>query len=207
MRAWLALTIPNYPRNKGPNLNVAAIVIPLLGVIIGAASTYFVTSRSEQLRHQHDLKKHELELRERWDQLELDAYVNYLGNAVEMSRLSGLASGARGFDDLAAKADLATTLVALDQAETRRAIAFERVMLLGEKSTADAGHQLNEALWNMEWIARALVDGSPEKWGEARNKYVKALIGFQQAARSRLYVSGGYIPRYEVARPNDDDSN
>jgi hypothetical protein len=188
-------------------MNVAAIVIPLLGVIIGAASTYFVTSRSEQLRQQHDLKKHELELRERWDQLELDAYVNYLGNAVEMSRLSGLASGARGFDDLSAEADLATTLVALDQAETRRAIAFERVMLLGEKSTADAGHQLNEALWKMEWIARALVDGSPEKWNEARNKYVKALIGFQQAARSRLHVSGGYTPRYEVARPNDDDSN
>lgn len=64
-------------------MNIAAIVIPLVGVIIGAAPTYFVRSRSEQLRQQHDLEKHELELRESWDQLELDAYVNYLGNAVE----------------------------------------------------------------------------------------------------------------------------
>jgi len=124
-----------------------------------------------------------------------------------MSRLAGLASGVRGFDELAAKADLEPTLAALDEAETRRAVAFERVVLLGEDGTTQAGHQLNQALRGMEWIARGLVKGSLDKWKDAREKYVAALIEFHKMARERLRVSGEITPRYEVAHPDGGQSS
>ena len=49
-----------------------------------------------------------------------------------MASLAGKASGARGFNNRAVKADLDTVLKALNEVETRRAVAFERVALLGE---------------------------------------------------------------------------
>ena len=59
-------------------MNILTALIPLLGVVVGVTATYIVSGRSERLRHEYELKKHELELRERWDRTELDAYADYL---------------------------------------------------------------------------------------------------------------------------------
>lgn len=183
-------------------LNILTELIPLLGVVVGATATYIVSGRSERLRHEYELKKHELELRERWDQSELNAYADYLGCATVMARLAGQASGARGFNDFAVKANLETVLKALDEVETRRGVAFERVALLGEDRTIKAGHQLNEVLWKMDWFARAVIEGSPEKWQNIGDEYLKALIEFHKMARVRLSIFGEFNPKQEITRPD-----
>jgi hypothetical protein len=183
-------------------LNLLIAFVPLLGVVVGAAATYIVSARSERLKQEYELKKHELELRERWDRTELDAYADYLGCIAVMARLAGQASGARGFNDLAVEVDLDVALKALDEAETRRAVAFERVALLGEDQTIKAGHRLNEVLWKMEWFARGLVEGSPNKWQEVTEEYIKALIEFHKVARARLSISGEFHPKQEIPQPD-----
>jgi hypothetical protein len=183
-------------------MNILTALIPLLGVVVGVTATYIVSGRSERLRHEYELKKHELELRERWDRTELDAYADYLGCAAVMASLAGKASGARGFNDRAVKADLDTVLKALNEVETRRGVAFERVALLGEDQTIKAGHRLNEALWKMEWFARGLIEGSPEKWEAAADEYIKVLIEFHRAARARLSIFGEFNPKQEIVRPD-----
>lgn len=183
-------------------MDLAIQLVPLLGVIIGAVATYIVSARGEQRRYNRELK-------ERWDRNKLDACAEYLSIIVLMARRAGQVAGSRGYDPLAAKIDIVEGLRLLDEAEVRRTVAFERVVLLGDEQTAVAAHHLNDCVWEMEWLARDLQlpgskqpPGSVARWKKARDNYVAALSAFHGQARKALAVPGSPNLSRRVSSPD-----
>ncbi|MDA0631805.1 hypothetical protein OUY22_00110 [Nonomuraea sp. MCN248] len=173
-------------------------IFTLLGVALGAGTSFLVSSLNERMRYRR-------ELRIRWDTHKFEAYGEYLMAVVGMARIAGQIVGLRGLDDAAAKiADERQALSALDEAEGRRTTAYERVYLLGEQHCVEAANQLNRSIWKMEWIARKAPgngDATPEKWQDCLDDYRRALNSFHQQARNGLQVSGGSLTERVIAKP------
>jgi hypothetical protein len=154
-------------------------VFTLVGVVLGAASSFITTTLLER-------GKYRREKAVRWDAPSLQAFSDYLKAVAGMARMAGQAAGHRGSDGNAASRDLTEALRLMEEREDDRAIAFERVRLVADKATIDAACRLNNAAWEMEWLASGRKDGSAGAWQAATQKYLCALDAFHDASRDRL---------------------
>src|SRR3982751_2935515 len=88
-------------------------VFTLLGVVLGAGTSYVFTSRLERARNQREMVI-------RWDVRKYDAFTEYLAAVTQMARVAGQLVRERGFDNLAAGIEHGAGLASLDRFESMR---------------------------------------------------------------------------------------
>jgi hypothetical protein len=165
-------------------------LITLLGVIVGAASSYLAGSAMERTRYRRDLDQ-------RWTERKLDAYVTYLSDIKKMRAIARRILHDTGIDaSLPVGLTKEEGLPLLGEAEANRSVSAELVLLVGSKEVIDALHVLNRAVWRIEWFARGLIDNADaEAWRQASSEYAAAINSFQECARRDVHVPGSYVPR------------
>ncbi|GAB2806281.1 hypothetical protein GCM10027176_09080 [Actinoallomurus bryophytorum] len=172
----------------------------LLGVALGAFSSYLVSFLGERTRYRRDISGH-------WTERKLESYARYLSDAKYMSTLTRRVAASVGLDDQALALSRDEGLPLLAEAETKRGLSSEVVSLIGGKATVEAHRRVNKALWRMEQLARGLIKGSGrEEWVQARREYVNAMNDFHENARLDLIVPGEYTPRDTKYLMASDDS-
>ncbi|MFF7356976.1 hypothetical protein ACFZA1_30695 [Streptomyces filipinensis] len=137
----------------------------LIGVTLGAALSYLVTMLNDRARWRREQGA-------RWDGLLLQAYSDY-GQAIKECVIA--------YQRLAAQQGLAQhptprepTTDALDQAaraEARRVAMTEPLRLLADPATTAAVRRLNEAVWQLEWMARGRLTADATAWDQAYTGY------------------------------------
>jgi hypothetical protein len=84
----------------------------------------------------------------------------------------------------------------LAEAEARRSVSAEVVLILASEEVIDALRTLNRAVWKIEWFARELIAvEDTEAWNQAIVEYNRAINAFQEHVRQDLGVPGRYLPR------------
>ncbi|MBM4795097.1 hypothetical protein HXP44_24320 [Streptomyces sioyaensis] len=117
-------------------------IVTLLGVLIGALTSYVSTTVAERTRHRRTMAT-------RWDERKLNTYVEYLTCVKEAADSAKESLKARGNPDLQ-RALLAT----MNEAEKRRSVLFETLILLAEPSAVEAAKDVNQILWQALIAAR-----------------------------------------------------
>ena len=165
-------------------------LITVLGVLLGAASSYVATSAMERTRYRRDLDG-------RWTERKLGAYITYINDVKEMRAIARRMLRDTGIDvnlPIALTKEEGLSLMA--EVEARRSISAERVLLVGSEEVINALRALNQAVWRIEWFARGLIENvNADTWGQASNEYRTAIDSFQECARRDLHVPGSYVPR------------
>ncbi|MDR3081807.1 MAG: hypothetical protein LBV60_12930 [Streptomyces sp.] len=160
-------------------------ILTLVGVLVGALSSYLVTTAAERARHRRMMDM-------RWDERKLAAYVEYAAVVKETHRLARAAFEARRTPEAA------TLLAAMDEAEGRRSILFETLVLLAEPAAVAAANALNERLWDSLVLARG-GNGEDGDWAPVGREVVMALGDLHALARVDLGVAGDLRPGAPVA--------
>jgi hypothetical protein len=151
----------------------------LAGVILGATGSFIAATLLERGKHRRDKAI-------RWDAASLQAFSDYLKAVVGMARMAGQAARQLGWDPHAASRDVGEALCKMEDREDDRGIAFERVRLVADKATIEAAYQLNNAVWDLEWMVSGRKSGSASAWKAAVRAYRRALDDFHAATRDRL---------------------
>ncbi|WEO96525.1 hypothetical protein A6P39_022210 [Streptomyces sp. FXJ1.172] len=117
-------------------------ILPILGVLIGALTSYLSTSAAERARHRRALAT-------RWDERKLDTYVEYATCVKEIADLAKRAYQAPDGSD-----DREQFLSAMNKAEQKRSALFEALILLASPATTDAATAVNPVVWKVLGAAR-----------------------------------------------------
>ncbi|HEY0536838.1 MAG TPA: hypothetical protein VGD53_00645 [Actinoallomurus sp.] len=169
---------------------LAEQLVTVGAVLAGAAGTYLTSRLADRDRFTR-------ELRVRWDERRLDAYVVYLTAVKNVYRCAQQALSALLDDDELKDRD--ALLAEMRAAEAERSRAFEQVMLLGDTPTIQAAHDLNDRLWKLERPARGAEEIGKDMWHERSDEWLVALNEFHSHAREGLAVSGE-LARRDVAQ-------
>ncbi|MFI1677814.1 MULTISPECIES: hypothetical protein [unclassified Streptomyces] len=117
-------------------------IVTLVGVLIGALTSYFSVTMAERAKHRRALAT-------RWDERKLNAYIEYaacvkeVADASKFARLA--AAGSEEFDHF---------IASMDEGERKRSALFEALVLLAAAPVVVAAHEVNVAVWQMEKLAR-----------------------------------------------------
>ncbi|WP_033220102.1 hypothetical protein [Kitasatospora phosalacinea] len=167
-------------------------LVTIAAVLLGGLSTYATNQLVERSKRRDTL-------RVRWDEKKLDAYVEYVGSVRSCIYASVLA-----YEVTHSIRDMPRTehelLMDLTEAEGRRALAFERLMMLAGDQVIESAHAVNAAALAIDWRARRLVDGSLEEWRALHTEIFRAINVFHEVARADLGVSGGFVSDQHTAR-------
>jgi hypothetical protein len=144
----------------------------LIGVVVGAFSSYLITSATERSRWRRARA-------ERWDAKRLETYASYANVVKNQLNVAQRISAARGFQHALDPLDPDEGLAMLAEAEHARASEWESVLLIGDADTIAAARTWHEAVWNIELYARGLRDDA-DGWVRA--------IAAASAARDALYA-------------------
>jgi len=158
-------------------------LITLLGVLLGAASSYLATFAMDRARYRRDLE-------DRWTERRMDAYISYLNDVKEMRGITRRILRDTGLVDTNLPIALPKEegLPLLAAAEARRSIFSERVSLVGSEDIINALRALNQAIWRIEWFARGLIDNADiGAWRQASDEYHAAINSFQEFAYRDLW--------------------
>lgn len=175
---------------------MASQIVAIVAVLVGAAGTYVFGRLNDRDRYAR-------ELRLRWDQRRLDAYVVY----VTAAKMSGAVANAILNMRLTGAADEEITLRTSELAnfESRRNEVFEALPLIADGATIEAAHRLNLAVWQLEEPALQGRTLDEIEWLSLADAWVAALNDFHSAARDSLSVVGAYsrrdIAALSVGRP------
>ncbi|MGW5673810.1 hypothetical protein ACWEV4_01725 [Streptomyces sp. NPDC003860] len=148
---------------------LAQIVI-LIGVVVGALTSFLATTMVERIRHRQTMST-------RWDERKLNAYIEYASCVKEISSTAKRArQAAEGTNDRREH------LAAMEAAELRRSVLFETLVLLASQAAIEAAHQVNLALWE-ELEATRANDAAPRT-----NDLMSLMNSFHEHARADLGV-------------------
>jgi hypothetical protein len=164
---------------------VAAQLFTLAGVALGALASYVISSLGERTRHQREIAKG-------WEERKFDGFVTYVNDIKAMSTIAKRMTAFSGLHVRSAdKLDPAVGAPLLAEADSRRSVSMERMRLLSGVDTITAASRLDSAVWNLEWIARGLIDGAaPKDWQAAQHEFEAAFDAFHECARRELGVPG-----------------
>lgn len=163
-------------------------LLVLAGVIIGALASYLTTAATERARWRRALDS-------RWDDRRVDAYASYAQALKdEISIASRIAAGRRIAANSRSLSTTEENLELLASAGTKRAAAWETVLLLGHPDTVEAARKWHENVWRLEGFARGEITGGLEDWEKARSEVNHARSSFYESARKDLQVRGGELP-------------
>ncbi|MER6786950.1 hypothetical protein ABT330_20425 [Streptomyces sp. NPDC000658] len=154
----------------------------LLGVVVGAASSYVATNISERNRWRRGRA-------ERWDVKRLEAYASYANILKQQLSIAQRMGATRGFPYAADPLDLETGRTQLAENEVRRAAEWESVLLIGDAETIGAARKWHEAVWNVELYARGLKD-EHAGWTRAVQQVSRSRDAFYALARRDLDIAG-----------------
>ncbi|MDG9720641.1 hypothetical protein [Streptomyces sp. DH24] len=155
---------------------MASQIITLVGVLLGAVTSYFATTLAERAKFRQAMAT-------RWDERKLDAYVDYVSCVKEAGRAAGRVLDARERGD-----DPTGPLTEMEAAETRRSVLFEGLVLLAGDAAAEAATRANERLWDLLRAARnpaAVPATERDRIGPA---FIDALNDLHKEARADLGI-------------------
>ncbi|MFF1462078.1 hypothetical protein [Streptomyces sp. NPDC058330] len=153
---------------------MATQIFTLVGVLIGALTSYFATAVAERAKFRREMAT-------RWDERKLDTYIEYVTCIKEIQRAAMDAGRAREQG-----ADASGALAVMEESENRRSILFETFILLSDEKAATAAHAVNQRTWELLRMARVPSSGITEL---RPIPLVEALNGLHEAARSDLTIS------------------
>ncbi|GGQ12429.1 hypothetical protein [Streptomyces roseolilacinus] len=153
---------------------MASQIFTLIGVLIGALTSYFATVTAERARFRREMTT-------RWDERKLDTYIEYVTCIKEIQRAAMAAGRARDQGR-----DASEALKEMEESENRRSVLFETFVLLSNENAATAAHAVNQRTWELLERARAASSGT----AELRSiPLVETLNMLHEAARSDLAIS------------------
>jgi hypothetical protein len=155
----------------------------LIGVAVGSVATYVTTSLGDRTRWRRVRD-------ERWDAARMQAYAEF-GNAVkEVFHLATRIAKGRGMPYSAEPLNPDMEAIsALNDAEGKRARAWESVLLLGDPETVEAGRNWWHEVWRFVWFARGWMTDT-KQWEDALIVSDTARQCFYECARRDLGVKG-----------------
>ncbi|MFI9493336.1 MULTISPECIES: hypothetical protein [Streptomyces] len=159
---------------------MATQIFTLVGVLIGALTSYFATTVAERAKFRRAMAT-------RWDERKLDTYIEYLTCVKQIQRAAMAAGRAREQG-----MDASEALAAMEESENRRSILFETFVLLSNEKAATAAHTVNQRTWELLRMARTPSSGTAEL---RPIPLVEALNVLHEAARSDLTISSGVSVR------------
>ncbi|MFJ6179867.1 hypothetical protein [Streptomyces sp. NPDC092295] len=159
---------------------MATQIFSLVGVLIGALASYFATAVAERAKFRREMAT-------RWDERELDTYIEYVTCIKEIQRAGVDAGRAR-----AQGTDVSDALKKMEESENRRSILFETFVLLSNDKAATAAHAVNQRTWELLEMARIPSSGIAEL---RPIPLVQALNALHEAARSDLTISSSITVR------------
>ncbi|KDQ68450.1 hypothetical protein [Streptomyces sp. NTK 937] len=159
---------------------MATQIFTLVGVLIGALTSYFATTVAERAKFRRAMAT-------RWDERKLDTYIGYLTCVKQIQRAAMAAGRAREQG-----MDASEALAAMEESENRRSILFETFVLLSNEKAATAAHTVNQRTWDLLRMARIPSSGTAEL---RPIPLVEALNVLHEAARSDLTISSGVSVR------------
>ncbi|MFJ3702479.1 MULTISPECIES: hypothetical protein [Streptomyces] len=159
---------------------MATQIFTLVGVLIGALTSYFATVVAERAKFRREMAT-------RWDERKLDTYIQYVTCIKEIQR-AALEAG-RAHD---AGTDASDALQEMEESENRRSILFETFVLLSNERAATAAHTVNQQTWKLLRTARVPSNGMAEI---RPIPLVEALNVLHEAARSDLTISKAVVVR------------
>lgn len=160
-------------------------IVTLVGVIVGALTSYLATTRAERAKH------HRL-MATRWDERKLNTYVEYATCVKDTGAFAKRALQAE--EGSAARQDF---VAAMEQGELRRSALFEALVMLASPAAVEAAKELNLALRDRIIAARERTAVIGER------DLVARLNDYHAAARLDLGISTGAIPRQSLSTALD----
>ncbi|MFF4550591.1 hypothetical protein [Streptomyces sp. NPDC001435] len=125
-------------------------ILPLVGVAVGAVTSFLVTSLNERTKWRREQSV-------RWDAQRLTAYAEYAHAVKDLAYQYRRITVARGLT--VGPHPLDPTPEALDRlgsAEVHRTALSEALLLLGDRHTIAAVKRMNQYLWQLEQLAQQL---------------------------------------------------
>jgi hypothetical protein len=173
----------------GRSRRMAAQLVTLLAVLLGAVSSYLASTLSERARHRRDVERH-------WREQRLEAYVDYINDVKQMRVTARRIAAGAGFEINAPALSREEGLPLLAEIESQRSISGERVALMSDEATIMAQRELNRTVWKLEWYARGLLDDTDiDGWNQAERECKAAMHAFHDCVRRTLGVPGRRVPR------------
>ncbi|GAA1767517.1 hypothetical protein [Luedemannella helvata] len=159
-------------------------LVTIAAVLLGGLTTYLTNYLTERSRNKQLLLT-------RWDGRRLSSYSRFIDRCRAEVHAAVLLYEVRNNmrEDPHDQQDLLTSLV---RASERRALAFERVMLVGGATVIDAAHDLKDAVARVEWQARGVVLDELHDWRQRHVEVFAAINRFHEAARRELGVGGHF---------------
>lgn len=167
-------------------------LVTIAAVLVGALTTHVTNHLMERNRNRYALLT-------RWDEKKLDTYSDYVGKVRTYIYAAVLLFEVREDIRTIERSQHELTLE-LAEAEGRRALAFERVMLLAGDDVIEAAHDVNTAAAAIDWCARGIVAGSLEEWRTLHRSVFQAINRFHEYARVDLGVTGSFFNEQHSAR-------
>ncbi|MEU9510485.1 hypothetical protein AB0D32_29875 [Micromonospora sp. NPDC048170] len=164
--------------------SVVAQLPALIGVLIGAIGTIVATSVADRTRWKRNQSI-------RWDDRRLDAYVEFGRVVKEIHAIAVRILASERPNSRGHRIDREEGLARLAEADVRRTLAWESVLLLGDASTVSAARDWRDAVWGIERAARGLTQG--EDRDDLLHRANEARDLFYRAARGGLGVRGGSV--------------
>ncbi|MCX2967874.1 MULTISPECIES: hypothetical protein [Streptomyces] len=155
---------------------MASQIITLVGVLLGAVTSFAATTLVERARFRQALAT-------RWDERKLDTYVEYVTSVKEAARAARQALDARDRGE-----DPTGALTEMEAAESRRSVLFENLVLLADEAAVQTAATVNERLWALLRCARDPADVPAAHRTELGPGVVDALNGLHQRARTDLAI-------------------
>ncbi|MFE3327678.1 hypothetical protein [Streptomyces sp. NPDC059176] len=159
-------------------------ILPLVGVVIGALTSFLVTSLNERTRWRRRQAV-------RWDEARLNAYGEYAHTVKELAACYQRIAVGRGLTTGSSPLEL--TPEVLDQiraGESRRSALSDRLGLLGDTATNTASKRLNHCLWHLEYLAQGLPTSGDQDWDQAYAEFRGTRRQYLEHARTSLGVTG-----------------
>nr|WP_232328552.1 cytochrome P450 [Kibdelosporangium sp. MJ126-NF4]CEL23501.1 putative secreted protein [Kibdelosporangium sp. MJ126-NF4]CTQ89115.1 putative secreted protein [Kibdelosporangium sp. MJ126-NF4] len=161
---------------------IVAQILTFVGVLLGAAATFLVTTVTERTRWRRAQVA-------RWDEKRLQAYTEYANTVKQMVRLCRRVAETKKLLPTGEPVDIDDAFTALSEAETDRALKWETVLLLGDPATVVAARAWHEQVWQLESILR----NDETSFVDAYKKAMLLRNEFYAQARADLNVSGGAL--------------
>jgi hypothetical protein len=168
---------------------MTAQLFTLLGVIVGALSSFAVGTYSERIRYRREVSK-------QWTDRRLESYARYIEDVKYMWVLARRIVASFGLEERAPALSREDGLPLLAEAETKRSYSAEMVTLMSSRETIEALRQVNEKVWRLEWYARGLLgDKDRDDWIRSTREFHEALDNFQECIRRDLGIQGEFVRR------------
>jgi hypothetical protein len=152
----------------------------LLGVLFGAAATYFSTTAAERSRWQRSQSV-------RWDERRIAAYTDYAHTVKLLITVVVRIAAHRGvhpdFDDRLDPAEGLPLLAALGE---ERTVKWEAVLLLGSPEVIRAARTWHQIALELQVLAMGTPDDAA--WSAAIEAISQARRGFYEAVRRELRI-------------------